>query len=196
MRTPAGSCSAEACSWSLCRQLSAWWAGCVRTFWVRACQLGWTAALRIMSTSWTTPARATLTSSGKLGNLHFIFKTTKCICFVSCVITRRNVVWNRRFGSTCRSHLQGSSCPRSLILEDGTIGCPETAVLTLRRVMMQETKELSSTVAETCDLTTKLLLLLLLLLLLQHYNRCEIFNNLGGACRFLSVRSLWSALVW
>jgi hypothetical protein len=91
--------------------------------------LGWTAALRAMSTSWTTPARATPTSSGKLGNLHFIFKTTKRICFVSCVISRRNGVWNRRFGSTYRSHLQGSSCPRSLILEDGTIGCPETAVL-------------------------------------------------------------------
>ena len=41
--------------------------------------------------------------------------------FVSWVITRRELVWKRRFGTTYRSHFQESGCPRrSVTLEDGT----------------------------------------------------------------------------
>ena len=42
------------------------------------------------------------------------------------VISRSKVVWNRCFGTNYRSHLQGSSCPRSLKMEQ--IGSPETSV--------------------------------------------------------------------
>ena len=47
------------------------------------------------------------------------------------VITRREVVWNWRFGSTCRSRLQGSRCSSFvdiLTFENGTIGSPGTSV--------------------------------------------------------------------
>ena len=47
------------------------------------------------------------------------------------VITRRDVVWNRRFGITYRSHFQRSRCPSSWTtwpLKMGPISSPETSV--------------------------------------------------------------------
>ena len=38
----------------------------------------------------------------------------------SSVITRRKMVWNRRFGTTYRPHIQGSDLLDSFTLEDGT----------------------------------------------------------------------------
>ena len=35
-------------------------------------------------------------------------------------VTQRGLDWHRRFGTAYRSHLKGSSCRRSLTLEDGT----------------------------------------------------------------------------
>ena len=40
-----------------------------------------------------------------------IKKKTKHAQSVFCVITRPKVVWYRRFGTTCRSYIQGSNCP-------------------------------------------------------------------------------------
>jgi hypothetical protein len=79
-------------------------------------------------------------------------------CMVSCilnssvfwVITRRQVVWNRRFGITNRSSLQASHP-----LKMGLISSPETSVSTPppppRSVITQKTEKLSSTAAEVCD---------------------------------------------
>ena len=54
--------------------------------------------------------------------------------YVFGVITGREVVWHRRFGTICRSNLEGSSCPRNfhldiLTLKMGPTESPETSVL-------------------------------------------------------------------
>ena len=50
------------------------------------------------------------------------------------ITTRREVLWNRRFGTTYRFHIQGSSCPRrrtAWLLMMGPIGSAETSVSNL-----------------------------------------------------------------
>ena len=94
------------------------------------------------------PLTASLKRKKKVrkGELLVVFVHSPVTTVVSCasetqkyssifwIIMRRKVVWNRRFGTTYRSHLQRSSCPRRLLvltawpLKMGPIGSPETSV--------------------------------------------------------------------
>jgi hypothetical protein len=69
------------------------------------------------------------------------------------VITRRDVVWNRRFGITYRSHLQGSKCPNQEGLlhpwsSDRQVVLKRRYKTTVRRIITQKTEEFSSTAAK------------------------------------------------
>jgi hypothetical protein len=60
----------------------------------------------------------------------FAVGTQELIYSVFWVITRRKMVRNWRFGTSCRFYLQGPSCPRRTVwpLKVKPIGCPETPV--------------------------------------------------------------------
>jgi hypothetical protein len=75
--------------------------------------------------------------------------------FLFLVITWRKVVWNRRFGSIYRFHLQEWSCS-NLTLEDRTRWNRKTdpkrqSKTVLRDIITQKTEEFSSTAAEAQD---------------------------------------------
>ena len=62
--------------------------------------------------------------------------------YVFCVLTRSKVVWNRRFGTKYRSHLQGRCCPRRPFLRWDRYVVPKRRFqTTLRRVITQKTEE-------------------------------------------------------
>ena len=66
------------------------------------------------------------------------------------VVTQCKVVWNRCVGTTYRSHLQGSSCPRRIW--DREVIPKRRLKTTLLLVITQKTEEFSSVAAETNDL--------------------------------------------
>jgi hypothetical protein len=99
------------------------------------------------------------------------------------VITRRRLVKHRRFGTTYRSHLQGSSVffLGHLILEDGTRQVvPKRRCLTnLPRVMTQKTEEVRKTAAEANDLDS-LIECTCLSEVITQTEECDIQNPTGS----------------
>ena len=98
---------------------------------------------------------------------------------------RRMVVCYRRFGTTYRSHLQGSSSPNTLKI--GPIVCTETSVThycsTLRKIPEQRRPQIMKFVQKAANCTRKLPIILL--------DGCVInwvwFSRLGPVTIFHSV---------